>query len=177
MVLGEQDAATVLPHYLNVMENTPPLTVDTPESFITATMKTEESSSSLPVNETQTLDTTCVGNKSSAASSESSMAGSPDTESPVLVNEYVRIFQLRYIQEKTEPFFYFSVIFILFLIQFSSANLVWVLLFDVLYYHSQKSSFGVKIKQSSTILLNITIFLNRKLVLGMSVKNLMKMTS
>ncbi|NXL44250.1 PCM1 protein, partial [Podilymbus podiceps] len=84
---GEQDVATVLPHYLSVMENTPPVTVNTPESFITASMKTEESSSSLPVNETQTLDTTCVGNKS-AASSESSMAGSPDTESPVLVNEY-----------------------------------------------------------------------------------------
>uniref|UniRef100_A0A8C0C1E8 Pericentriolar material 1 n=1 Tax=Buteo japonicus TaxID=224669 RepID=A0A8C0C1E8_9AVES len=83
-VKGEQEA-TMLPHYLNVMENTPPLTVSTPESFITASMKTEESSSSLPVNETQTLDT-CVGNKS--ASSESSMAGSPDTESPVLVNEY-----------------------------------------------------------------------------------------
>ncbi|KAF1565330.1 UNVERIFIED_CONTAM: Pericentriolar material 1 protein, partial [Eudyptes pachyrhynchus] len=86
-VKGEQDVATILPRYLNVMENTPPLTVNTPESFITASMKTEESSSSLPVNETQTLDTACVGNKS-AASSESSMAGSPDTESPVLVNEY-----------------------------------------------------------------------------------------
>ncbi|KFP91042.1 Pericentriolar material 1 protein, partial [Apaloderma vittatum] len=84
---GEQDVATILPHYLNVMENTPPLPVSTPESLITATMETEESSSSLPVNETQTLDTTCVENKS-AASSESSMAGSPDTESPVLVNEY-----------------------------------------------------------------------------------------
>ncbi|NWX46917.1 PCM1 protein, partial [Steatornis caripensis] len=87
-VKGEQDAATILPHYLNVMENTPPLAVSTSESLITASMKTEESSSSSPVNETQTLDTTCVGNKSSAASSESSMAGSPDTESPVLVNEY-----------------------------------------------------------------------------------------
>ncbi|XP_074761980.1 pericentriolar material 1 protein isoform X4 [Athene noctua] len=84
---GEQDVATILPHYLNVMENAPPLTVNTPESFVTADRKTEELSSSLPVNETQTLDTTCVGNKS-AASSESSMAGSPDTESPVLVNEY-----------------------------------------------------------------------------------------
>uniref|UniRef100_A0A663M4J3 Pericentriolar material 1 n=1 Tax=Athene cunicularia TaxID=194338 RepID=A0A663M4J3_ATHCN len=78
---GEQDVATILPHYLNVMENAPPLTVNTPDT------KTEELSSSLPVNETQTLDTTCEGNKS-AASSESSMAGSPDTESPVLVNEY-----------------------------------------------------------------------------------------
>ncbi|XP_010143647.1 PREDICTED: pericentriolar material 1 protein, partial [Buceros rhinoceros silvestris] len=86
-VKGEQDVATILPHYLNVMENTPPLTVSSPESFIRDSMKTEESSSSLPVNGTQTLDATCVGNKS-AASSESSMAGSPDTESPVLVNEY-----------------------------------------------------------------------------------------
>ena len=110
MVSGEEDTATILPHYLNVMENTPPLTVNTPESFVTASVTTEESSSSLPVNETQTLDTTCVGNKS-AASSESSMAGSPDTESPVLVNEYVRIFQLKYIlHEKTEDFFFcFSV--------------------------------------------------------------------
>ncbi|XP_064367149.1 pericentriolar material 1 protein isoform X10 [Dromaius novaehollandiae] len=86
-VKGEQDVATVLPHYLNVLENTPPLTVNTPESFIT-NMKTEESSSSLPVDETQTLDTACVGSKSSTGSSENSMAGSPDTESPVLVNEY-----------------------------------------------------------------------------------------
>lgn len=87
-VKGEQDAATILPHYLNVVENTPPLPVNTPESFIAASMKTEESSSSLPGNETQMLDTACVVNKSSAGSSESSMAGSPDTESPVLVNEY-----------------------------------------------------------------------------------------
>ncbi|XP_027491457.1 pericentriolar material 1 protein isoform X15 [Corapipo altera] len=86
-IKGEQDVATIVPHYLYVKENTPPLTINTPESFIAATVKTEESSSSLPVNETQTLDTTCAGNKS-GASSESSMAGSPDTESPVLVNEY-----------------------------------------------------------------------------------------
>ncbi|KAM4781472.1 pericentriolar material 1 protein isoform 13-T16 [Cyanocitta cristata] len=86
-VKGEQDVATIVPHYLSVMENTPALTVNTPESFVTATVKTEESSSSLAVNETQTPDTTCAENKS-GASSESSMAGSPDTESPVLVNEY-----------------------------------------------------------------------------------------
>ncbi|NXY04751.1 PCM1 protein, partial [Pteruthius melanotis] len=86
-VKGEQDVAAIVPHYLSVMENTPALTVNTPESFVTATVKTEESSSSLAVNETQTPDTTCAENKS-GASSESSMAGSPDTESPVLVNEY-----------------------------------------------------------------------------------------
>ncbi|XP_062348803.1 pericentriolar material 1 protein isoform X3 [Cinclus cinclus] len=86
-VKGEQDVAAVVPHYLSVMENTPALTVVTPESFVTATVKTEGSSSSSAVNETQTQDTMCAENKS-GASSESSMAGSPDTESPVLVNEY-----------------------------------------------------------------------------------------
>ncbi|XP_041258545.1 pericentriolar material 1 protein isoform X10 [Onychostruthus taczanowskii] len=86
-VKGEQDVSAAVHHYLRVMENTPALTVNTPESFITATVKTEGSSSSLTVNEAQTPDTTCAENKS-GASSESSMAGSPDTESPVLVNEY-----------------------------------------------------------------------------------------
>ncbi|XP_071412479.1 pericentriolar material 1 protein isoform X7 [Pithys albifrons albifrons] len=86
-VKGEQDVATIVPHYLNVVENTPPLMINSPESFVTATVKAEESSSSLPMSESQTLDTTRAGNKS-GASSESSMAGSPDTESPVLVNEY-----------------------------------------------------------------------------------------
>ncbi|KAL9851830.1 pericentriolar material 1 protein isoform 5-T8 [Geothlypis trichas] len=84
---GEQDTAAAVHHYLSVMENTPALTANTPECFITATVKTEGSSSPLAVNETQTPDTTCAENKS-GASSESSMAGSPDTESPVLVNEY-----------------------------------------------------------------------------------------
>ncbi|XP_071288368.1 pericentriolar material 1 protein isoform X2 [Agelaius tricolor] len=84
---GEQDMAAAVHHYLSVMENTPALTANTPESSLTATVKTEGSSSSLAVNETQTPNTTCAENKS-GASSESSMAGSPDTESPVLVNEY-----------------------------------------------------------------------------------------
>ncbi|XP_063258124.1 pericentriolar material 1 protein isoform X4 [Prinia subflava] len=86
-IKGEQDVAAVVPHYLSVTENTPALTVNTAETFITATVKTEGSSSSSAVNETQTPDTMCAENKS-GASSESSMAGSPDTESPVLVNEY-----------------------------------------------------------------------------------------
>ncbi|NXN87901.1 PCM1 protein, partial [Bombycilla garrulus] len=86
-VTGEQDVAAIVPHYLSVMESPPALPVNTPESFKTATVKTEGSSSSLAGNETQTPGTTCAENKS-GASSESSMAGSPDTESPVLVNEY-----------------------------------------------------------------------------------------
>ncbi|NWJ02582.1 PCM1 protein, partial [Crypturellus undulatus] len=86
-VKGEQDVASVLPHYLNVLENAPPLK-DSGLLTVITNMKTEESSSSLPVNEAQTLNPACVGSKSSTGSSESSMAGSPDTESPVLVNEY-----------------------------------------------------------------------------------------
>ncbi|NXO26759.1 PCM1 protein, partial [Cisticola juncidis] len=86
-IKGEQDVAAVVPHYLSVTENTPALTVNTTETFITATVKIEGSISSSAVNEIQTPDTMCAENKS-GASSESSMAGSPDTESPVLVNEY-----------------------------------------------------------------------------------------
>ncbi|NXA46540.1 PCM1 protein, partial [Nothocercus julius] len=86
-IKGEQDVASVLPHYLNILENAPPLK-DSGLLTVITNMKTEESSSSLPVNEAQTLNPACVGSKSSTGSSESSMAGSPDTESPVLVNEY-----------------------------------------------------------------------------------------
>ncbi|NXD06824.1 PCM1 protein, partial [Nothocercus nigrocapillus] len=86
-IKGEQDVASVLPHYLNILDNAPPLK-DSGLLTVITNMKTEESSSSLPVNEAQTLNPACVGSKSSTGSSESSMAGSPDTESPVLVNEY-----------------------------------------------------------------------------------------
>uniref|UniRef100_A0A8C0J1Q9 Pericentriolar material 1 n=1 Tax=Chelonoidis abingdonii TaxID=106734 RepID=A0A8C0J1Q9_CHEAB len=74
----------ILPHYLNMLENKQLLTVSAAES-VTATevSATEEPSPSLLVNEIQISET-----KSLTGSPESSMAGSPDTESPVLVNEY-----------------------------------------------------------------------------------------
>ncbi|KAM9143565.1 pericentriolar material 1 protein isoform 8-T10 [Pangshura tecta] len=80
----EQDVPAILPHYLNMLENKQLLTVSAAES-VTATevSATEEPSPSLLVNEIQISET-----KSLTGSPESSMAGSPDTESPVLVNEY-----------------------------------------------------------------------------------------
>ncbi|XP_067386701.1 pericentriolar material 1 protein isoform X3 [Emydura macquarii macquarii] len=85
----EQDVSAILPHYLNMLENEQLLTVSAPESVIATTMSTkEEPSPSLLVNEIQTPETMCLETKSSTGSPESSMAGSPDTESPVLVNEY-----------------------------------------------------------------------------------------
>uniref|UniRef100_A0A8C0QMK7 Pericentriolar material 1 n=1 Tax=Chelonoidis abingdonii TaxID=106734 RepID=A0A8C0QMK7_CHEAB len=82
--MHEQDVPAILPHYLNMLENKQLLTVSAAES-VTATevSATEEPSPSLLVNEIQISET-----KSLTGSPESSMAGSPDTESPVLVNEY-----------------------------------------------------------------------------------------
>ncbi|XP_019336843.1 pericentriolar material 1 protein isoform X2 [Alligator mississippiensis] len=84
----EQDVSAVLPHSLNALENKQQLTVSAPETLTTTDMTTEEPTPSLPVNEIQTSEIVCIEAKSSTGSPGSSMAGSPDTESPVLVNEY-----------------------------------------------------------------------------------------
>uniref|UniRef100_A0A8C8RGY6 Pericentriolar material 1 n=1 Tax=Pelusios castaneus TaxID=367368 RepID=A0A8C8RGY6_9SAUR len=85
----EEDVPAILPHYLNMLESKQSLTVSAPESVIATNVSlTEEPSPSLLVNETQTSETMCLETKSSTGSPESSLAGSPDTESPVLVNEY-----------------------------------------------------------------------------------------
>uniref|UniRef100_A0A8D0HDD1 Pericentriolar material 1 n=1 Tax=Sphenodon punctatus TaxID=8508 RepID=A0A8D0HDD1_SPHPU len=80
---GEQDLSVVLPLYLNVFESKQPLAVCAPESLTAINASTEEPGLSLPGSEKPLLET-----KSSTGTPESSMAGSPDTESPVLVNEY-----------------------------------------------------------------------------------------
>lgn len=90
-ILDEQDVSAVLPHSLNALENKQQLTVSAPETLTTTDMTTEEPTPSLPVNEIQTSEIVCIEAKSSTGSPGSSMAGSPDTESPVLVNEYVCI--------------------------------------------------------------------------------------
>ncbi|XP_042697891.1 pericentriolar material 1 protein isoform X19 [Chrysemys picta bellii] len=85
----EQDVPAILPHYRNMLENKQLLTVSAPESVtVTEVSATEEPSPSLLVNEIQISETMCIETKSLTGSPESSMAGSPDTESPVLVNEY-----------------------------------------------------------------------------------------
>uniref|UniRef100_A0A8C3I3F3 Pericentriolar material 1 n=1 Tax=Chrysemys picta bellii TaxID=8478 RepID=A0A8C3I3F3_CHRPI len=86
---NEQDVPAILPHYRNMLENKQLLTVSAPESVtVTEVSATEEPSPSLLVNEIQISETMCIETKSLTGSPESSMAGSPDTESPVLVNEY-----------------------------------------------------------------------------------------
>uniref|UniRef100_A0A7M4FYC8 Pericentriolar material 1 n=1 Tax=Crocodylus porosus TaxID=8502 RepID=A0A7M4FYC8_CROPO len=85
----EQDVSAVLPHSLNTLENKQQLTtVSASETLTTTNRATEEPTPSLPVNEIQTSEIVCIEAKSSTGSPGSSMAGSPDTESPVLVNEY-----------------------------------------------------------------------------------------
>ncbi|XP_073198002.1 pericentriolar material 1 protein isoform X18 [Lepidochelys kempii] len=85
----EQDVPAILPHYLNMLENKKLLTVSAPESVsATKVSATEEPSPSLLVNEIQISETMCIETKSLTGSPGSSMAGSPDTESPVLVTEY-----------------------------------------------------------------------------------------
>ncbi|XP_074848972.1 pericentriolar material 1 protein isoform X3 [Carettochelys insculpta] len=85
----EQAVPASLPHYLDELENKQLLTVSAPEP-VTAThvSATEEPSPSLLVNEIQTSETMCLETKSLTGSPESSVTGSPDTESPVLLNEY-----------------------------------------------------------------------------------------
>uniref|UniRef100_A0A7M4EX40 Pericentriolar material 1 n=1 Tax=Crocodylus porosus TaxID=8502 RepID=A0A7M4EX40_CROPO len=91
-VLSERDTvnvSAVLPHSLNTLENKQQLTtVSASETLTTTNRATEEPTPSLPVNEIQTSEIVCIEAKSSTGSPGSSMAGSPDTESPVLVNEY-----------------------------------------------------------------------------------------
>lgn len=73
------------------MESKSPLTLGNAEELNTSTVLTEEQDSSLVENESQTSGIVQGETKSSPGTPESSVVDSPDTESPVLVNEYVRI--------------------------------------------------------------------------------------
>ncbi|XP_053110484.1 pericentriolar material 1 protein isoform X3 [Hemicordylus capensis] len=86
---GDQDLPAAVPQYLNVSEDKQPLAVKVAEDLNTSTMLTvEEPDPSLEENENQTLETVHRETKSSSGTPESSVVGSPDTESPVLVTEY-----------------------------------------------------------------------------------------
>uniref|UniRef100_A0ABM5GIJ1 Pericentriolar material 1 protein isoform X2 n=1 Tax=Pogona vitticeps TaxID=103695 RepID=A0ABM5GIJ1_9SAUR len=84
----DQDFPSVVPQYLNIMETKQPLTLGSAEELNTSTVLTEEQDSSLVENESQTSGIVQGETKSSPGTPESSVVGSPDTESPVLVNEY-----------------------------------------------------------------------------------------
>ncbi|XP_061260275.1 pericentriolar material 1 protein isoform X16 [Bos javanicus] len=86
---GDQDSTPVKPCYLNIVENEQPLNSPVQKDTLT----TIDSSSQpnplpLPLTEIETLVPRVKEVKSAQETPESSLAGSPDTESPVLVNDY-----------------------------------------------------------------------------------------
>ncbi|XP_043310001.1 pericentriolar material 1 protein isoform X13 [Cervus canadensis] len=86
---GDRDSTPVKPCYLNIVENEQPLNSTVQKDTLT----TIDSSSQpnplpLPLTEIETLVPRVKEVKSAQETPESSLAGSPDTESPVLVNDY-----------------------------------------------------------------------------------------
>ncbi|XP_045142766.1 pericentriolar material 1 protein isoform X6 [Echinops telfairi] len=84
-----QDSSPVKPCYLNILENEQPQNSAVHED----TLATNDSSKQpnplpLPLTEIETLVPRVKEVKSAQETPESSLAGSPDTESPVLVNDY-----------------------------------------------------------------------------------------
>ncbi|XP_015743621.1 pericentriolar material 1 protein-like [Python bivittatus] len=85
----DQNRPAIVPQYLNLTEEKQSLAVRVAEDFNAGTiLATEKTNSSLGENENQAIDAICGDTKSSSGTPESSVVGSPDTESPVLVNEY-----------------------------------------------------------------------------------------
>ncbi|KAL8207366.1 UNVERIFIED_CONTAM: hypothetical protein K2H54_055434 [Gekko kuhli] len=88
-VEGDQNLPAVVPPYINVLEDTQLLPVRVTEDLNpSAVLTVEEPTPSSAENKIQTSETVHGETKSSLGSPESSVVGSPDTESPVLVNEY-----------------------------------------------------------------------------------------
>nr|XP_056711052.1 pericentriolar material 1 protein [Euleptes europaea] len=88
-VEGDQNLPAVVPPYINVLEEAQRLPIRAAEDLNpSAVLTAEEPTPSSEENKNQTSETVHGETKSSLGSPESSVAGSPDTESPVLVNEY-----------------------------------------------------------------------------------------
>ncbi|KAM8786324.1 pericentriolar material 1 protein isoform 3-T3 [Rhynchonycteris naso] len=84
----DQDSAPVKPCYLNILENEQPLKSTIPKDPLTTTDSSKQPNAlPLPLTEIESL-VPRVKEKSAQETPESSLAGSPDTESPVLVNDY-----------------------------------------------------------------------------------------
>lgn len=85
----DQDSAPVKPCYLNILENEQPLNSTIQKDSPTATDSSKQPNAlPLPLTEIETLVPRVKEIKSAQETPESSLAGSPDTESPVLVNDY-----------------------------------------------------------------------------------------
>ncbi|XP_073758454.1 pericentriolar material 1 protein isoform X11 [Callorhinus ursinus] len=86
---GDQDSTPVKPCYLNILENEQPLnSAVQKDSLTTIDSSKQPNPLPLPLTEIETLVPTVKEVKSAQETPESSLAGSPDTESPVLVNDY-----------------------------------------------------------------------------------------
>ncbi|XP_058525869.1 pericentriolar material 1 protein isoform X3 [Ochotona princeps] len=85
----DQDSSLVKPCYLNILENEQPLHSAAPQDPPpTVDSSQQPSPLPLPLTEMETLGPRVKETKSAQETPESSLAGSPDTESPVLVNDY-----------------------------------------------------------------------------------------
>ncbi|XP_014641782.1 PREDICTED: pericentriolar material 1 protein isoform X8 [Ceratotherium simum simum] len=85
----DQDSAPVKPCYLNILENEQPPNSTVQKDSLTATDSSKQPNPlPLPLTEIETLVPRVKEVKSAQETPESSLAGSPDTESPVLVNDY-----------------------------------------------------------------------------------------
>lgn len=89
---NDQDSSPVKPCYLNILENEQHLNSATHKDSLTTTTTTDSSKQPdpmpLPLTASETLVPRVKEVKSAQETPESSLAGSPDTESPVLVNDY-----------------------------------------------------------------------------------------
>ncbi|XP_077628558.1 pericentriolar material 1 protein isoform X10 [Crocuta crocuta] len=83
----DQDSTPVKPCYLNILENEQPLNSAVQKDSLT-TIDSSKQPNPLPLTEIETLVPAVKEVKSAQETPESSLAGSPDTESPVLVNDY-----------------------------------------------------------------------------------------
>ncbi|KFO34340.1 Pericentriolar material 1 protein [Fukomys damarensis] len=85
----DQDSSPVKPSYLNILENEQPLnSAAHKDSLATVDASQQPNPLPLPLTEIATLVPRLKEVKSAQETPESSLAGSPDTESPVLVNDY-----------------------------------------------------------------------------------------
>ncbi|XP_069341008.1 pericentriolar material 1 protein isoform X1 [Eulemur rufifrons] len=85
----DQDNSPVKPCYLNILENEQPLNSTAhKDSLTTVDSSKQPNPLPLPLTEIETLVPRVKEVKSAQETPESSLAGSPDTESPVLVNDY-----------------------------------------------------------------------------------------
>ncbi|XP_037382226.1 pericentriolar material 1 protein isoform X5 [Talpa occidentalis] len=84
-----QDSVPVKPCYLNILENEQSLNGTVQKDLLTTIESPKQPNPlPLPLTETETVVPKVKEVKSAQETPESSLAGSPDTESPVLVNDY-----------------------------------------------------------------------------------------